>query len=70
MSDLDNVDEELRVARALRDSMFAEREAIERLSPAQQERLFARVENILDLLERLEGLKLQRAAILQFRGAS
>jgi hypothetical protein len=67
MSDLDNVEEELRIARALRDSTFAERDAILRLSPAQQQKLFARIEEILDLLEKLERLKLQRAAILRAR---
>ena len=67
MSDLYNVEEELQIARALRDSFFAEREAIQRLSPAQQQKLFARIENILDLLERLESLKRKRAAILRAR---
>jgi hypothetical protein len=66
----DNVDEELQIARALRDSLFAEREAIERLSPDRQQRIFARIEKILDLLEKLERLKLQRAAILGSKGSS
>ena len=62
---LDNVEAELRIARNLRNSLFAEREAIERLTPAQQQRIFARIEYILDLLGKLESLKLERAAILQ-----
>jgi hypothetical protein len=62
---LDNLDEEIQIARALRDSLFAEREAIEALPPAQQARIFDRIENILDLLGTLERLKLKRAAILQ-----
>jgi hypothetical protein len=67
---LDSLDEEINIARALRDSLFAERESIEALAPAQQERLFDRIEIILDLLEKLESLKLQRAALLQSRGVS
>jgi hypothetical protein len=62
---LDNVDEELRGARALRDSLFAERESIEALTPDQQATLFDRIEEILDLLGTLERLKLKRAAILR-----
>ena len=65
---LDNVDEELRVARALRDALFAEREHIQRLSPDRQKRIFAHVEKILHLLEKLESLKLQRAEILGSKG--
>lgn len=68
MKGLDNVDEELHLARALRNALFAEREAIERLSPDRQQRIFAYVEKILDLLEKLENLKLQRAAILRSKG--
>jgi hypothetical protein len=67
---LDNFDEEIRVARALRDSLLAEREAIEALTSDQQQRLFARIEHILNLLENLEYLKLKRAALLQSMGAS
>jgi hypothetical protein len=67
---LDSLDEEIGIARGLRDGLLAERESIEALTPAQQERLFARIENILELLEKLERLKVQRAAILRSRGAS
>jgi hypothetical protein len=41
VSQLDNLDEEIQIARALRDSLFAERESIEALPPAQQATLFA-----------------------------
>lgn len=67
---LDDVEEEIRIARALRDSLIEERESIEALTPDQQQRLFARVDHILDLLEQLESLTLKRAALLQSRRAT
>jgi hypothetical protein len=62
-----NVDEELQIARALRDALFAEREAIERLSPDRQRRIFARIEKILGLLEKIESLELRRAELISLQ---
>jgi hypothetical protein len=61
----DNVDEELRIARALRNSLLAERDSLMALSPEQRSRALASAETVLDLLEQLERLELARHAIVK-----
>jgi hypothetical protein len=62
---LGSVDEELRIARALRNSLLAERDALMALTPEQRSRVLARAETIIDLIEQIEQLELKRHALLQ-----
>ena len=58
------VDEELRIARALRNSLFAERDSLMALSPEQRSRALASAEAVIELLEKIERLELIRHALV------
>ncbi len=61
------VEEELRIVRALRNSLLAEGESLAALSPERRSRALVFAETIIDMLEKIERLELARLAIMKSR---